>query len=121
MFMSDTVIVPAELSLMIQNILQAYAVQIMLYGFGKTFPDIQRRTERRALTVVELQLQTGNGCKAAFGCAENIPDRAFLRGLRKHISAAVSAVCAENAALVQHRNNLFQIFFRNILVFRDFL
>ena len=84
---------------MLDNILQGNPVEILVCEAVKVLPDVEGYALVLARAGVLAVFEAGDGRKRAFGCAEDIADGALVGGNIEHITAAVSAICADEPRL----------------------
>ena len=117
----DHIVIRISLLLLFEQILQRNALQISLNHLLQPPPHRKRRAEFAALTARSVPLQAGNRRQTALRQFQNLAYRLFTRRAREPIPPLRAAVGPEKIRTMQHRHNLFQIFFRYVLSPRDVL
>ena len=117
---SDAVIVAAARTA-VQDVLKGDVIQILIDDLIQPFPYGDREALLCTGTVYRAGLETCHRCQIALCDAQDLSHGVFLRLFREPIAPLIAPVGAEQVGFVQQRNDLFQLFFRDILPFGDIL
>ena len=95
----------------IDNILKSDTAEVFINDLVKSLPDVDSMTFRIMRTLIRIVFKAGNRRKAALRDLKNIRNSIFIRLFGKSVSALIASVSYKELRTVEHRHNLFKIFF----------
>ena len=101
----------------IQQILDRYAGKIFVYNFVQSIPHRSGQAVRQklALRTAAFPVHARNRCERPFCQLQNLADRVFLRSACHPVASVFPSSALQKSRLVEHTDNRFQIFHRNLL------
>ncbi len=111
MLFSDDIIVRGARRLLLEQILQRDAIEIIADDPLQPLPHGQSGACAAARARVRVLIKTGDRGEAAFRQAQDLADGILLRRARQPVTALIAARCAQNVRSAERGNDLLEVFF----------
>ena len=118
---SDDVVVRGARCLLLEQVLERDAVEIVADDALQPLPHGQGGARSAARASVRVLFETGDGREPTLGQTQDLADGIVLWCASQPVAALIAARGAQNVRFAQHGHDLFQIFFRDLLPLRDVL